>query len=152
MDNTKDIQFELESAFAEVFLTTRITQVESKMLDDLRGFFQTENQTATIRKQEAVRRTIRMAFEYMQILIAQMDNKLITFPPQPKQQPDPMPTEPPQIVIENNKKPYKPYDLDNYKSFETKYTERERANPQNVEKDVLEEHPKLKASVFGNGK
>jgi hypothetical protein len=94
MDNTKEPQFELESAFAEVFLTCRITQIEDKMLKEIRGWLQTENQTATIRKQEAVRRTIRMAYEHMQLKISQMDNKIVTFPTQPQ----PTATEPPQIV------------------------------------------------------
>ena len=118
----------MESAFAEVFLTTRITQVENKMLDEIRTWLQTENQTATIRKQETVRRTIRMAYEYMQILIAQNDNKIVTFPTQPKQ----TPTETPQIVETNKNKPYKAFDPETYKSFEIRQTASFKTTPQNV--------------------
>jgi hypothetical protein len=144
MDNTKDIQFELESAFAEVFLTTRITQVESKMLDDLRGFFQTENQTATIRKQEAVRRTIRMAFEYMQILIAQMDNKLITFPPQPQK----TTTEPTQKDNKEKRQDYTSQLVADFRAGKKVGNDLPtEKTPQN--EDRIELHPDIERSVFG---
>ena len=65
--------FDELSSFDTVFLSTRITQVEHDMLNEIWGWLQTENQTATIRKQEVVRRTIRMAYDYLQTQIAHMD-------------------------------------------------------------------------------
>lgn len=72
--------FDETSAFDTVFLSTRITQIEHDMLNEIWGWLQTTNQTATIRKQEVIRRTIRMAHEYLQTQIAHMD-KLAEEPP-----------------------------------------------------------------------
>jgi hypothetical protein len=88
--------FDDMSSFDTVFLSTRITQVEHDMLTEIQGWLQTENQTATIRKQETVRRTIRMAYEYLQTQIAHMDE----------------PAEKPQIhLVDNSPTIEKPVDI-----------------------------------------
>lgn len=68
--------FDEKSNFDTIFLSTRITQTEHNMLSEIQGWLQTTNQTATIRKQETVRRTIRMAYEYLQTQIAELDKNL----------------------------------------------------------------------------
>ena len=70
--------FDEISDFDTVYLSTRITQTEHKMLNEIQGWLQTANQTATIRKQETVRRTIRMAYEFLQTQIAHMDEVAAT--------------------------------------------------------------------------
>lgn len=88
--------FDDMSSFDTVFLSTRITQVEHDMLSEIQGWLQTENQTATIRKQETVRRTIRMAYEYLQTQISHMDE----------------PAEKPQIhLVDNSPTIEKPVDI-----------------------------------------
>jgi hypothetical protein len=66
----------LESQNKPIYLSTRITQKESKMLDEIRGWLQTERSLSTVSKQETVMHTIRVAYEYMQTQIAHMDGKL----------------------------------------------------------------------------
>lgn len=70
-----ELPFDETSDFDVVFLSTRITQIEHKMLTEIHGWLQTENQTATIRKQEVIRRTIRMAYAHLQTQLVHMDEQ-----------------------------------------------------------------------------
>jgi hypothetical protein len=65
--------FDESSDFDMIYLSTRITRIEHKMLNEIQGWLQTTNNTATIRKQETVRRTIRMAHAYLLSQIESMD-------------------------------------------------------------------------------
>lgn len=82
-----EFPFDENEDFKEVFLSTRITQIENQMLMEIGGWLQTANQTATIRKQEIVRRTIRMAYEYLQMQIADMDKQIANNSPEPEHTP-----------------------------------------------------------------
>jgi hypothetical protein len=77
-------QFEdiiLEGESKQVFLSTRITQKENKMLDDIRIWLQTQRNLSTVSKQETIMYTIRLGYEFMQLKIAEMDGKLENFSP-----------------------------------------------------------------------
>jgi hypothetical protein len=65
----------LEGEGKQVFLSTRITQKESQMLNEIRGWLQTERNLSTVSKQETVMHTIRVAYEYMSTQIAHKDNE-----------------------------------------------------------------------------
>jgi hypothetical protein len=116
--------FDEISDFDTVYLSTRITQTEHKMLNEIQGWLQTANQTATVRKQEAVRRTIRMAYEFLQTQLAHMDEiaatesaQIVDNSPTPEIVVDISPTKPTQDKFDNmidtyreiaNKKVYEP--------------------------------------------
>ena len=70
-----EFPFDENDSFETVYLSTRITQIENKMLQEIGGWLQTGNQTATIRKQEIVRHTIRMAYEFLHMQIADIDKQ-----------------------------------------------------------------------------
>lgn len=100
--------FDETSDFDTIYLSTRITQVEHKMLNEIQGWLQTANQTATIRKQEVVRRTIRMAYECLQTQLAHMDEvaatesaQIVSDSPTPEIVVDISPTKPTQDKFDN---------------------------------------------------
>lgn len=90
--------FEESEDFKTVFLSTRITQVENQMLNEIGGWLQTANVTATIRKQEIVRRTIRMAYDYLQLQIADMDKQNADISPEPENHTHTIPTKRTQVL------------------------------------------------------
>jgi hypothetical protein len=65
----------LEGDSKMVYLSTRITQKERKMLDEIQGWLQTERSCSTVSFQETVMRTIRFAYDSLQAQIAHIDNE-----------------------------------------------------------------------------
>lgn len=104
--------FDENDSHKTCYLSTRITQVEDKMLNEIGGWLQTGNKTATIRKQEIVRRTIRMAYEYLQIQLAHIDTQNTHTPTEPKISTHIMPTKQTHSI-----------DLETYQKISNKTTE-----------------------------
>jgi hypothetical protein len=87
-----ELPFDENDSFEVVHLSTRITQIENKMLQEIGGWLQTGNKTATIRKQEVVRHTIRMAYEYLCTQLDGIDSHSADISPTPKTTPHNLPT------------------------------------------------------------
>jgi hypothetical protein len=63
----------LEGDNKQVWLSSRITQKEHKMLDEIRGWLQTQRNLSTVRKQEVVMYVIQTAYENLMSTIREID-------------------------------------------------------------------------------